>query len=484
VAFYDPQIPWIKALERVMTENNSVHDKGNSFLSKVIALLSLLLPLFIVVMVVLLSERHYHRWDLTSTGEHTLSEETIQVLKGITRPIRITAFVREGYEEKDEAERLLSTYHYYSPKISYRLIDPDRNPTMTNKYGVKSINTMVLEGYGRKVKILIADEENITNGIIRLITGQIQKICWVTGHGERAYKGSDPGTLSVLYESLKDQNYEFQEISLMKSQIPRDCSLLVISAPVKPFLPQEISALKRYMDSGGSLLIFLEPFMDGGLSKFLSEYGILIVQDIVVDKVVRIMGGDYLMPMVTSYGHHRITDKFRLGTIFPTVRSVVAKDEMIGKLRLSPIVFTSTVAWAERDIEDLREGKITLGPEDKKGPVSIAVVCEIKSWSPRKDGSVSIHGPVSRGKIVVFGDVDFATNKYIKFLGNEDLIKNTINFLAERGGFITIKKRYRPIEALMLTKSQGRVIFWVAVVFMPMGVFIAGVVVWIRRRSK
>jgi len=114
-----------------MTENNSVHDKGNSFLSKVIALLSLLLPLFIVVMVVLLSERHYHRWDLTSTGEHTLSEETIQVLKGITRPIRITAFVREGYEEKDEAERLLSTYHYYSPKISYRLIDPDRNPTMT-----------------------------------------------------------------------------------------------------------------------------------------------------------------------------------------------------------------------------------------------------------------------------------------------------------------------------------------------------------------
>ncbi len=438
-------------------------------------LLYIVLPLFIVVMVILLSERHYWRWDLTSTAQHTLSEETIQVLKNIQKPIRITAFVREGYQEKIDAERLLSAYHYVSRVISYRLIDPDRNPTMTRKYGVKNINTFVLEGYGRQIKVLLADEESLTNGILRLITGKTQKIYWVTGHGEREFKGSGHETLSSLYESLKDKNYEFIELSLMKNKIPEDASLVIISAPLKPLLPVEISHLRDYIKSGGSLLIFLEPFRDAGIGKLLSEYGIIIDNDIVVDKVIRIMAGDYLMPMVTDYGVHKITDNFRLATIFPTVRSVTIKKGYSKDLRLKPLALTSNISWAEKDIESLKRGIIEFNKEDKKGPIPIAVICEISSGIQKRH---------REGKIVVFGDVDFATNKYIKFLGNEDLIKNTIKYLAERGKYITIKKKHRPIVALMLTQRQGRILFWTVVVLIPALVFVLGIIVWFKRRSR
>lgn len=439
------------------------------------AFLYIILPLFIVIMALLISERHYLRWDLTSTAQHTLSHETLQVLKNVKSPIRITAFVREGYQEKIDAEKLLSAYHYFARDISFRLIDPDRNPALTHKYGVKSVNTFILEGYGRQVKVLIPDEESITNGILKLITGKTLKVYWLTGHGERSFRGSAPDTLSYLYENLKDKNYEFIEISLIKKKVPEDASLLVISAPIKPLLAPEIANLKEYIEKGGSILIFLEPFMDGGLTQLLSDYGISIGQDIVVDKVIRIMAGDYLMPMVTDYGVHKITDNFKVATIFPTVRSVTIKNENIRGMKLTPLALTSSISWAERNKEDLKRGIIEFNEQDRRGPVSIAVICE-KATGIKDDKKGT--------KIVVFGDVDFATNKYIKFVGNEDLIKNTIKYLAERGKYITIKKKHRPIEALMLTEKQGKILFGTVVVFIPMLVLIAGVVVWFRRRAK
>ena len=143
---------------------------------------AILLVLALAVVGTLLSERHYFRWDVTASGEHTLSEKTLQVLETITEPVNVKAFSREGHPDADDVKRLLGSYHYKDPGITFELIDPDRNPAATRRYNIRTLNTLVLEGYGRTQTVKIADEESITNGLIRLSKSEGRMCYWAVSY--------------------------------------------------------------------------------------------------------------------------------------------------------------------------------------------------------------------------------------------------------------------------------------------------------------
>jgi ABC-type uncharacterized transport system involved in gliding motility auxiliary subunit len=450
---------------------------------------AILLVLVLMVIITLLSKRHYVMWDLTSTGEHTLSPKTIQLLKNVKEPVTIKAFVRVGFKEAEDAKKLLSSYSYQAPYITYGLIDPERNPAVARRYNVKNINTFILEGYERSQTIRIADEETITNALLRLMKGERQRVYWVSGHGERAFKGSEPETLSRLQEDFSSEDFEFSEVHLMREDIPKDASLVVVAAPDKRLLPEEVASLRRYLLQGGRIIIFLEPFKNGGLENFIKSYGIRITDDIVVDKMSRVMGGDYLLPMVANYGTHEITKDFRLTSLFFTARTVEPGDEQRGGLTLTALAYTSPDSWSETDRQSLDEGTVPDDKGDKRGPLSLATIVELEPPMRKVDREKREQGSqenriTGKGRLAVFGDVDFASNRFFDIAGNGDFVRNTINYLVGRGELITIKKRHRPIEPLMLTQTQGRVVFWLPVVVMPLIVLILGIVVWRQRRSR
>lgn len=460
---------------------------------------AILLVLALAVVITLLSERHYLRWDVTASGEHTLSEKTLQVLKTIDEPVHVRAFSREGHPDAAELERLLGAYHYAEPDITYELIDPDRNPKETRRYNIRTLNTMILEGYGRTQTVKLADEEHITNGLIRLSKSESRICYWVSGHGERPFQGSEPHALSSLQEELSDENYRFEELYLMKRDIPEDATMVVVAAPEKPFFPEEVKSLLAYLRGGGSLLILLEPFQDAGLRTFLHDHGIEISQDVIVDKMSRVMGGDYLLPMVARYGSHEITQDFQLPSFFELARSVETREGTGPAVNPTSLALTSPESWAETDQEALDQGRVGFEEgSDRKGPISLAVISELRP-QPKKPEDSEEAGSRKRpseiqkedlveitgeGKLVVFGDADFASNKYFHTSGNADFIMNTINYLAGRKDLITIQKKHRDVEALMLNREQGLLVFWIPVVVIPLCVLVVGTVVYVRRRSR
>jgi ABC-type uncharacterized transport system involved in gliding motility auxiliary subunit len=450
---------------------------------------AIILVAVLVVIITLLSERHYFRWDLTSTDEHTLSDKTVQVLKNVQEPVTIKAFVRVGFQEAEDTDRLLSAFHYNAPNIDYELIDPETNPAITRRYNVKSINTFVLEGYGRSQTVKIADEEHITNALITLIESEPRKVYWLTGHGERVFTGQEPGALTMLREGLANENYEFLEINLMQKDIPQSASLVIVAAPVKPLFPEEVTSLDKYLRRGGRIIVFLEPYNDGGLKDFLERYGIGITHDIIVDKLSRVMGGDYLLPMVVKYGIHDITKDFRLACLFDMARSVEPGDEQKRGITLTALAYTSPNSWAETDRESLDNGKVLFDKTDRQGPISLAAIAELepplkKGGEEKDDKKTDETGITGKGRLAVFGDVDFASNKRFGLAANGDFVMNTVNYLVGRENLIIIKKKHKPVEPLMLNRTQGMVVFWVPVVVIPLIVLIIGVVVWNRRRSR
>ena len=103
--------------------------------------------------------------------------------------------------------------------------------------------------------------------------------------------------------------------------MPDDAAQVIIAGPKKPLLATEIDSLKQYLQKGGKLLVMLDPYQDGGLNDFLQGYGVELHDDIVIDKLSRVFGGSFLMPVVTQYGPHKITDGFNIATFYPEARS-------------------------------------------------------------------------------------------------------------------------------------------------------------------
>ena len=108
---------------------------------------------------------------------------------------------------------------------------------------------------------------------------------------------------------------------------------------------------------------------------------------------------------------------------------------------------------------------------DIKGPVSLAVVAS-------KD-----LGESKKARMAVFGDSDFASNQGFGLQGNGNLFLNTISWLAQDESFISIRPKNPEDRRLTMTEAQGRLVSYVMLLFLPVGVLIAGVSVWMKRRK-
>ena len=224
------------------------------------------------------------------------------------------------------------------------------------------------------------------------------------------------------------------------------------------------------------MFILIDPETAPSLKAFLEKYGIVLGEDIVVDRLSRLFGGDYLMPVPTSYSSHAITKNFNIAPFFPVARSVSTADA--SGVRATWLVKTGERSWAETDIEGLKAGTATFDPDkDTEGPISLAAVSEVTiSEGEREESEES-----KEGAIVVFGDSDFVTNARINLSGNSALFMNAVNWLAREEVLIAIPPKESKFSPVVLTASDARILFLLPVIVLPGIVLIGGVYVFVKR---
>ena len=88
------------------------------------------------------------------------------------------------------------------------------------------------------------------------------------------------------------------------------------------------------------------------------------------------------------------------------------------------------------------------------------------------------------GRLIVYGDADFASNGIIDYLGNKDLLVNSANWLARDEALIAARAQQKELgrEQFFVTEAQGAMAFWLAAVVQPALFLAAGAVVFVRRR--
>ncbi len=427
----------------------------------------------ILVLVYFIASNHNTSWDLSRTGSNTLDTRTTNVLNSLDVAVEITVFDKEG-PEKRHAQDIMDLYSTGSKRITYRIIDPDARPGMARQYGVDRYGQAVLTAGSRQSLIERVTEENLTNALVKLMRDKKQVIYLITGHGERDISHENNQGISQLGTALALDDVEVHPHLLMsKPGIPSDADLIVVAGPRKKFLAEELEIIRTYLAGGGNMLVTLEPGGNAGLDELLGDYGIILDGGIVIDTLSTLVGGDYTVPVVNTYGDMPEIKGFAYATLFPTSRALMIKKELSPDLEVTWIARTSKQSWSETDFATLfDEGKADRSAEETPGPLNIAV-CARRAAANNLQTS-----------LMVFGDTDFLTNAYLNVSGNKDLAFTCINMLLGEGHMITIDAKSPGDRPFILTPGQSRMIFWVPVVVIPVLILTSALVVfWMRRRA-
>jgi ABC-type uncharacterized transport system involved in gliding motility auxiliary subunit len=437
---------------------------------------AVLLVIGVIGFVEALSYRHNARWDLTENKRFSLSPQTIQVLGNLKTEITATAFFRTDQPARRAAEELLKQYASYGgARFTWRAVDPDREPALARRHGVEAYGTIVLETKTKSEKVLDAEEEKLTNGLVKVTRAGKRVVYVVQGHGEPDLANSDRPGFSEAKSAMEKTNYEVRPLPLAREgKVADDAAVVVLAGPRTELFAPEVAALEAYLGRGGKLLVMVNPpfpqrIQEDALRRFLGRVGVELGDNLVVElsPIGQVFGIGPEVPIIQQYDPHPITrDLAGITTLFPLTRSLAGAKTLPQGVKVTTLAKTSQQSWGETDRDALARGSARPDPQDPKGPLTVALVAE-------KD----------KARVVVYGTATLATNQFLNLQGNRDLFLNTVSWLAEEEDQISIRPKASNPTPIFLNSQQAQAVFWLPVVVLPVLAAVGGVVAVVRRRA-
>ena len=454
----------------------------------------------IVVLANVALAMHEVHVDLTREKVFTPSRRAQEVVDGLRQDVKLTYFFQAQDPAGKRARDMVEILGRRNPRLRVRTVDPDKQPTVAETFGVRIYNAAVLEADGRRVQVTSTDENDIALGILRVLRARVISICFVDGHNEypidnfefhthfeglAGHSHGETGSGVVLMKghgagrlrrALEAVGYEVRRIvPATLSAIPPDCSAVVDLNPRTTYLPAESEALLAYLARGGGVLLaydlgfVLEPRLAAGLRKL----GIALTQDVVVDPLDH-YSTDPEVVAIPVYEPHAITRRIAL-SFFPGIRSIALASPPAG-VTLAPLFLSSTQSYT-RPVATAGErnpgGEQPLPATPRTGRQVLAAAAE----GPWPGGGTS-----APFRLVVVGDGDFASNSFLPYMANGDLAVSIVRWLVreEQTGSVTARIPVPPL--VLLTKRQMQQIFVIVEVLLPLSVVVCGALVWWSRR--
>jgi ABC-type uncharacterized transport system involved in gliding motility auxiliary subunit len=200
------------------------------------------------------------------------------------------------------------------------------------------------------------------------------------------------------------------------------------------------------------------------LSAYLAaNWGITLNNDIVIDT----NSPQPVYAVAASYADHPITQKLAgLVSFFPTTRSIAidtaATPAPVG------LVLTAQAAWGETDFQT--QNATYDANVDYPGPLTLAAASE---------------NTTTNGRIVVFGDSDFASDTYFSQYANGDLFINSVDWAAGQEQMISLTTPDQTTRTLNPPSSATKALLAIAMICLIPGLIVAGgVASWLIRRSR
>lgn len=439
----------------------------------------------LVVMLGYLTSQYRWARDITQANRNILTQGSVNVLKQMDGDVNITVYATNDDANNGDTFRkgmldFVARYQREKKNVFITFVNPSEEPKLAQEAGVKVDGETIVE-YNKRSEHITPPfaEQEMTNLLVRLSRTNNQPVMYLDGHGERLLQGLKNHDLGEFGKQLESKGFKFANPDLTIAQaVPANGAMLVIAAPQVDISPVEAKKIKAYIEGGGNVLWLLDDDNLHGLQEVADYLGIKVSPGIVVDRAAEQYGADPKMAFASLYGDHPITRNFMLRTVFPEAHQVdgQASDDLGWKV--GRLIDVAPNGWLESDkippgAQNLKvrfdQGK------DKAGPINIGVALEREYG---KKGQ----------RVVVIGNANFLANTFITNGGNLDLGINVINWLAGDDRLITIQPMpLKDINVTIPATDQGRLVAWSVFhafqYFIPVGLFVAGLFLWWKRRK-
>jgi hypothetical protein len=448
---------------------------------------------------------HDAHFDLTREAVFTPSKQAESVVDRLSRDVKLTYFYQSQDQGGRRAKDMVEVLGRRNPRLHVRTVDPDKQPTVADTYGVRIYNAAVLETDGRRIQVMSTDENQIALGILRVLRERVTTVCFMEGHNEYPVENFEfhthfegvaghshgEGASSIVQmrfhgvgrmrRALESLGYDVRKIiPATLSAVPVDCAVVLDVNPRTTYLPGESDLLLDYLAHGGTAVLMydlgfvLEPRLAAGLR----TVGVVVEPDVVIDPLDH-YSTDPEVVAVPVYERHPITRGIAL-TFFPGIRSLTLLPPPPGVSSVplflsSPESYTRAVSTVtgRQPVGDGGAASSAVAPA-RPGRRVLAAALE-GAWPGTPPGSRPF-------RLLVIGDGDFASNSFLPYMANSDLALAMVRWAAREEQTPTVTVPMPVPRLVLLTKSQMQRIFLGIEVLLPLGVVAAGGVVWWRRR--
>jgi ABC-type uncharacterized transport system involved in gliding motility auxiliary subunit len=383
------------------------------------------------------------------------------------------SYAREQTTLRQGVSQFLDKFRRVKPDIDYRFVNPDSVPDEVRQLGISINGELVIQYQGRTEHVRKADEAEVINALLRLSRNQETWIAFIEGHGERNPSGKANHDLGDWGNYLTTRGYRIRALNLAQiSAIPDNTSVVVLAGPQVALLPGETRLLISYLQQGGNLLWLTDPG-EAELSRELASYlGVQIANGTIVDVAGQLIGiNDPSITMLTEslYAKQAALEDFRLTTLFPRAAALIASAN--DNWSHTPLLGTGDHTWLETGAID-NTSQFDQGSE-QKGPLTLGLIAVRK-------GAESTSGQ----KVVIIGDGDFLSNRFLGNAGNLDLGLRLISWLGNDAAQIEIPARIATDTQLSLSPITIGIIGIGFLLVLPVLFALVGLALWWQRKRS
>lgn len=242
-----------------------------------LAIIIVALSLSLVLAMDTLEKRHALRMDFSFNSVTTQSEQTREIMKNLAHPVHAYVLFTPGNEDQ-ALLGLLNRLAAQTDQFTYSAENLVQNPMLVNRMSTElgddlvSADSLVLtcEATGR-TRVLntlnyleqsfdadkqafvlsgLAYEKSIAEALLYITLDEVPTIALLTGHGELGQ--SDTEYMELF---LTQHHFGIKRVNLLSGDSLSKDDLLMILAPQKDLLEQELKALTDFASQGGAFFI-------------------------------------------------------------------------------------------------------------------------------------------------------------------------------------------------------------------------------------
>ncbi len=418
--------------------------------------------------------------DWTESQTNSLAPETVKAIKAAPAPVHAIGFFTSNYPKTDAQKLLENIKSNSNGKFTYEFLDPNSNPALAQQYKISQDGTIVLTMSGHQELFTSSSEQDFTNSLVKLMNPGVRTVYFLTGHGEHSSETAADKSYTRARTVLESKNYTVKTLNLLaQGAVPEDALAVIIAGPTQPVSDQEINLLKNYVTKGGSLLVLVDPDLtqtgastpkaDPLRDYLATSWGIKVENDLVVDPST----SQAVVAVENVYGSHAITDSLNsqnLVCFFPTASSLTISSGN-SEVEATALVKTVDRSWGETDFAALQSKQVSYqAGKDIPGPLTVAAAAD---------------NPNGKGKVVVFGDSDFASDAYFDQYGNSDMFINSVDWAAGQQAMISLTTKPAITRQMKpLTNVTVLLLAFAFVILIPGAILAAGITSWVMKRRR